>query len=181
MEDLGLIPGLERSPGEGRGYPFQYSGLENSMDCIVHGIAKSWAQLSDFHFNPVKEKLLPPFWRWGSRSSENTLPKVTKPRWRQGFPPTCPSFFLPIQDRSPIWVRPGPLLFRLREVWIPSWKYVFISCLWPDYPAAAKIVSVQAVHRAGETLLIWVTGDGAAPGEIFPLPKLLWVCVVHHF
>ena len=39
--DLGLIPGLGRSPGEGRGYPLQYSGLENSMDCIVHGIAKS--------------------------------------------------------------------------------------------------------------------------------------------
>ena len=36
--DLGLIPGLERSPGEGKGYP----GLENSMYYIVHGIAKSW-------------------------------------------------------------------------------------------------------------------------------------------
>ena len=36
-EDLALIPGLGRSPGEGKGYPFQYSGLENSMDCIVHG------------------------------------------------------------------------------------------------------------------------------------------------
>ena len=33
--DLGLIPGWERSPGEGNGYPLQYSGLENSMDCIV--------------------------------------------------------------------------------------------------------------------------------------------------
>ena len=41
--DLGLIPGLGRSPGEGKGYPLQYSGLENSMDCIVHGVAKSWA------------------------------------------------------------------------------------------------------------------------------------------
>ena len=40
-EDLGLIPGLGRSLGEGNGYPFQYSGLENSMDCIVHGIAES--------------------------------------------------------------------------------------------------------------------------------------------
>ena len=39
--DLGLTPGLGRSPGEGKGYPLQYSGLENSMDCIVHGIAKS--------------------------------------------------------------------------------------------------------------------------------------------
>ena len=39
--DLDLIPGLGRSPGKGKGYPFQYSGLENSMDCIVHGVAKS--------------------------------------------------------------------------------------------------------------------------------------------
>ena len=35
--DLGLIPGLGRSPGDRKGYPLQYSGLENSMDCIVHG------------------------------------------------------------------------------------------------------------------------------------------------
>ena len=35
--DLGSIPELGRSPGEGKGYPFQYSGLENSMDCVVHG------------------------------------------------------------------------------------------------------------------------------------------------
>ena len=40
--DLGPIPGLGRSPGEGKGYPLQYSGLENSIDCIVHGVAKSW-------------------------------------------------------------------------------------------------------------------------------------------
>ena len=45
--DLGLIPGLGRSHGEGKGYPFQYSGLENSMNCIVHGVAKSWTRLSD--------------------------------------------------------------------------------------------------------------------------------------
>ena len=48
--DMGSIPGLGRSPGEGKGYPLQYSGLENSMDCIVHGVAKSWTRLSDFHF-----------------------------------------------------------------------------------------------------------------------------------
>ena len=40
MGDLGLIPGLGRFPGEGKGYPLQYSGLENSMDCIVHGVAQ---------------------------------------------------------------------------------------------------------------------------------------------
>ena len=38
--DLGSIPGLGRSPGEGKDYPLQYSGLENSVDCIVHGVAK---------------------------------------------------------------------------------------------------------------------------------------------
>ena len=48
--DLGLIPGLGRSPGEGNGYLLQYSGLEDSMDCIVHGAAKRWTWLSDFHF-----------------------------------------------------------------------------------------------------------------------------------
>ena len=48
--DLGSIPGLGKSPGEGKGYPLQYSGLENSMDGIVHGVANSWTRLSDFHF-----------------------------------------------------------------------------------------------------------------------------------
>ena len=41
VEDLGSIPGLGRLPGEEKGYPLQYSGLENSMDCIVHGVAES--------------------------------------------------------------------------------------------------------------------------------------------
>ena len=41
MGDLSSIPGLGRSPGEGKGYPLQYSCLQNSMDCIVHGVAES--------------------------------------------------------------------------------------------------------------------------------------------
>ena len=47
--DLGSNPGLGRSPEEGKGYPLQYSGLENSMDSIVHGVTKSQTQLNDFH------------------------------------------------------------------------------------------------------------------------------------
>ena len=47
--DLGSLPGLGRSPGEGKGYPLQYSGLENSTDCIVHEVAKSQTKLSNFH------------------------------------------------------------------------------------------------------------------------------------
>ena len=50
VKDLGLIPGLGKSPGEGNGSPLQYSGLENSMGYRVHGVAKSWTRLSDFHF-----------------------------------------------------------------------------------------------------------------------------------
>ena len=51
--DLGSILGLGRSPGEGNGYPLQYSGLENSKDCIVHGVAKSWTRLSGIHFTSL--------------------------------------------------------------------------------------------------------------------------------
>ena len=52
--DLALISGSGRSPGGGHGNPLQYTGLENPMDrgawwAIVHGVAKSWTRLSDFH------------------------------------------------------------------------------------------------------------------------------------
>ena len=53
--DLASISGLGRRPGKGNGYPLQYTCLENSMDrgawrAAIHGITKSWTQLSDFHF-----------------------------------------------------------------------------------------------------------------------------------
>ena len=49
--DLGLIPVWGRSPGERKGYPLQYSGPENSTDCIVQGVAKSRTRFSDFDFD----------------------------------------------------------------------------------------------------------------------------------
>ena len=52
--DLGSIPGLGRSPGEGKGCPLQHFGMENSMDCTVNGVAKSRTRLSDFHFQRNK-------------------------------------------------------------------------------------------------------------------------------
>ena len=52
--DLGLIPELGRSPGKGNGYPLQYSGLENSMVCLVHGVTKSQTWLSNFHFTTLR-------------------------------------------------------------------------------------------------------------------------------
>ena len=79
--DLGLIPGLGRSPGEGKSYPFQYSGLENSMDCIVHGGVKSWTWLSDFHFHSVYKL---------NKQSDNIPPWHTPfPIWKQSVVP-CP-------------------------------------------------------------------------------------------
>ena len=51
--ELSSIPGLGSSLGGGKGYPLQYSGLENSMDCIVHGITKNQTRVSDFHFTSV--------------------------------------------------------------------------------------------------------------------------------
>ena len=54
--DLGSIPGLGRFPGEEKGYPLQYSGLENFMDSIVHEVAKNLTRLSNFHFHFTFQK-----------------------------------------------------------------------------------------------------------------------------
>ena len=71
--DLSSIPGLGRSPGEGKGYPLQYPSLENSMDYIVHVVAKSQTQLSNFHFH------FPCFWMedldWKEEKSCNLVLK----------------------------------------------------------------------------------------------------------
>ena len=56
--DLGSVPGLGKSPGEGKGYPLQHSGMENSMDSIVHGVARSQTRLSDFPFHFVTSSSL---------------------------------------------------------------------------------------------------------------------------
>ena len=52
--ESGSISGSERSPGERIGYPLQYSGLENSMDCIIHGVAKNKKRPNNFHFRKLK-------------------------------------------------------------------------------------------------------------------------------
>ena len=84
--DLGLIPGLGRSPGEGKGYPLQYSGLENSMGNIVHGVTKSWTWLGDFHFQVFMDSisgLLPrnSFHSWSTQMHFNS-----RGSRRKGFP-----------------------------------------------------------------------------------------------
>ena len=56
--DLGLIPELGRSPGEGNSYPLQYSDLENSMDSIVHGVTKSGQDWLSLHFSSLLDTVL---------------------------------------------------------------------------------------------------------------------------
>ena len=80
----GLIPGLGRASGEGNGNPLQYSGLENSMDCRVHGVSKNWTRLSDFHFQkPVKLGSLMP----GDIKRHNFNPWIRKIPWRRNGNP----------------------------------------------------------------------------------------------
>ena len=100
MGDLGSISGLGRSPGKGKGYLLQYSGLENSMDCIVHGVAKNRTQLSDFHFHFVTcqgmlKNLLPP-------KLAIDLPLIdivkAKSRWFINLDSIILKFCVPFQD-----------------------------------------------------------------------------------
>ena len=65
--DLGSFPGLGRSPGEGKGCPLQYSGLENSMDYVVHGVAKNRTRLSNFHFKAART--------WGTKKENQFCTK----------------------------------------------------------------------------------------------------------
>ena len=100
--DLGSIAGLGRSPGEGKGYPLQYSGLENSMDCKIHGVAKSWTRLSDFHPDFLKMTLkvhcssgissqhcLRPQWKL-IVSQLVSLPNLAFPHFLTGVSPKIP-------------------------------------------------------------------------------------------
>ena len=96
--DLGSIPGLGRSPGEGNSYPLQYSGLENFMDCIVHAVAKSRTWLSNFHFHTnyliyfpqVCELGIIPLCRWNNQGSDSSLTQVQRAikLWNQAFNPS---------------------------------------------------------------------------------------------
>ena len=71
--DLGSIPGSGRSPGEGNGYPLQYPGLENSMDCTVHGVTKSQTWLRNFHFLSAIKKKEPQMWDHRDESEMQAL------------------------------------------------------------------------------------------------------------
>ena len=93
---LGSIPALGRSPEERNGYPLQYSGLENSMDCIVHGVAKSWTRLNSFHFHWLMMSLhIREICKFGNAFLQQKSPRPvlcliclsqTLDSWSQSFP-----------------------------------------------------------------------------------------------
>ena len=82
--DLGLIPELGRSFGEGNSYILQYSGLENSLDCIVHGISKSWTRLSHLHFHLPWPWPHPELYLW--KVTGTPTPCRTPLRWTTDIP-----------------------------------------------------------------------------------------------
>ena len=107
--DLVSVPGLGRSPGERKGYPLQYSGLENSMSCIVCGIPKRWTQLSNFHFHFSDDITQPSFLRdlvlWESY--------LLRPTWY-----TCP--FMVLIGRG-IYQEASRWITLLKCSLLPSW------------------------------------------------------------
>ena len=118
--DLGLIPGLGWSPGEGQGYPLQYPGLENSRECTVCGATKSWTLLSDFHFHFYRVWNAQAFWqleknwrwaRWSSSSATCCLSTHRHERkclWCNGEP------------QSPTPQNPPPVLSSRPAVYGPA-------------------------------------------------------------
>ena len=102
--NLGSIPVLGRSPGEGKGHPFQYSGLENSMGCMDHGATKSRTRLNDFHFQMPAGIL--------TGAGGTTHPCHLFPPKTQALLPAYPVLCPPLPSSSRLYFlgTPGPCL-----------------------------------------------------------------------
>ena len=92
--DLGSVPGLGRSPGEGDGYPLQYSGLENSLDGMVHGAAKIQTQLSYFHFLSLPRRCCSWSFNCCQNQADLILPLLEGSRGSTGKKPLDQSWIL---------------------------------------------------------------------------------------
>ena len=64
MQETWFNPWVEKIFGEGKGFLLQYSGLENTMDCIDHGVTKSRTRLSDFCFHTISDNIINIFKQW---------------------------------------------------------------------------------------------------------------------
>ena len=108
--DLGLTTGLGRSPGEGNGYPLQYSGLENSMNCIVHGVSKNWTRLSDFHFP-----------KWQSLFCSDSLARI--------------SHVAPTKLKARVFILLEPRRQRGRQDYWTAWNESVNECIQLESPS----------------------------------------------
>ena len=108
--DLGSIPGLGRPLEQGTGYPLQYSGVENSMDYIIHGVEKSWTQLNNFHFhfsntsstlNPEQSFRIPQYPSLHCLSHHPQFPVSIKEARSLRFQRDCPASFPALLLSSP--------------------------------------------------------------------------------
>ena len=106
---------LERNPGEGKGYPIQHSGLENAMDCLVHGVAKRQIWLSEFHFH--FGCFVAWIWPVGTRGEGSGTLWDTRPKlsWGPSHPPA-----LRPEGLDSAWRKPLSQTHRLRGGLLPG-------------------------------------------------------------
>jgi len=140
--NLGLIPRLGRAPGERKGYPLQYSGLENSIDSIVHGVAKSQTHLSDFHRNKFTSNTVFSFilkdWCWeglGARGEgddrgwDGWMASLTQWTW------------ISVNSGSWWWTgRPGVLWVMGSQRVGYDWATDLICLLFPSVPSPSLLL-----------------------------------------
>ena len=137
--DPGLIPGLGRSTGEGIVYPLQSSGLENSIDCIVHRVVKSQTRLNDFHFYfSWCSKVYHSWLQWGKRTKEKMLTTLG------ASSPTSPCSTLEPNDIS-----------HSTTMWV-LWKDDFET-----FVPRAAIKRLPETHRNNK--VIWTSEEAMAP------------------
>ena len=122
--DLGSIPGLWRLPVEGSGYPLQYSGQENSTDCVVHGVTKCWAWLSNFQaWNLVKDWWWYLFVSWDYKWKPGTAFFEVSPTSKQ----TAAWDLFPTRTLDMLWHRISPCCLSLDVGQNPIWWCILCS------------------------------------------------------
>ena len=142
VRELSSIPVLGRSPGEGKGYLLEYSCLENSMDCIVHGVTKSWTRLSDFHFHQFSSVTQLCLFVTSQTAAHQASLSITNSQSflkfmfiQSGMPPNqfilCCPLLLP------------PSIFHSIRVFSNE---SILPISWPKYVASASVLSMNIQH-----------------------------------
>ena len=145
--DLGSISGLGRSPGEGRGYPLQYSGLQNSMDCTVHGVARVGHNWATFTVTLSTFMLLQTITK---RSPELFSSCITKTLYPLSTKSPAPSFPRPWPPRS------GPHFVSINLTTLGTsykWTQAVFALLWLACFIYRNVFKVHHVLACGQNFL----------------------------